>query len=410
MPPPAAAATPAASATPFAARFSELTLVPGEAPGTWIANGLVTNDASAAAVGLRLRLSLLDAQGQAVATREIAPVIDRLGPGESSPFTSRFEGAPAAVRVHAEVAASSASSFKRAPISVEGLQEAADSSGGVSVTGTLTNEGNRPAAVAQVAVAARDAGKLIAVGGRVAGMSYIRAGESVPFLAHLPTSSPGAQLTAWVDAIETSTPDPVPTAVTASARMATTSQGLPFVVGSVRNTDNTPRIAALVVFVKDKTRILGMADVEAPIPLAPGEATIFAATSFPGLPARMASGHVSLADLKAEVVFDPIASGAAADGESVPLEVAITAYEPIGSTLFVKGQVTNDRSTPIRLPAVTIAVRSTEGRPVTAGWLTIAPLLAAGEASAFSLAMPLPSGVDPAMAEYDLKAAGFLSP
>ncbi|MCL4368373.1 MAG: hypothetical protein M1337_04310, partial [Actinobacteria bacterium] len=246
-PPLAVTLTPAASATPFAAQFSELTLEPGEAPDTWIANGLITNDSSAGAVGLKLRLSLLDAPGQTLATQEITPVIDRLAPGETSPFTTRFGGAPEAVRIRAEVAAARSASFERAPITVQALQAAADSSGGLAVVGTLTNEGSRPAAIAQIAVAARDAGKLIAVGGRDAGMSYVRPGESVPFLAHLSATASGAELTAWVDAVETSTPDPSPTAVTASARVATTSQGLPFIVGSVRNTDQRAHIAALVV-------------------------------------------------------------------------------------------------------------------------------------------------------------------
>ncbi len=407
QPPPSV--IPAPSATPFAARFSELTLQPGAASDAWIANGLVTNDSSVGAVDLKLRLSLLDAQGQTLAIQVIAPLLDRLGPGETSPFTASFGGASQAVRFRAEVAASTAASFVRAAVTVQGLQAVPDASGGISVIGTLANGGNRAAAVAQVAVAARAAGKLLAIGTRDAGLSYLRPGESAAFLAHLPIAIPPAQLTAWVDAVETSTPIPLPTAMTASARVATTSQGLPFAVGSVRNADQQARIASLIVTLKDKSRILGLANVELPIPLAPGETTVFAVTSFPGLAARMASAQASLADLIAEVVFDPVASGAAGAADSVPLDVSVTSYEAVGSTLFLKGDVTNHRSTPVQSPTVAAAVRSTEGKPVTAGWLTVALALAPGEKAAFTLPMPLPSGIDPAMAEYDLQAAGFLS-
>jgi hypothetical protein len=184
---------------------------------------------------------------------------------------------------------------------------------------------------------------------------------------------------------------------------------VPFVVGSVQNADLQARSATLVVTLKEKSQLMGLADVRLPIPLAPGETQLFALASFPGLASRMSSAQASLADLTVEVVFDPVESGAEGVTVSVPLDVSITSYEAVGSTLFLKGEVNNERSTPIMSPAVVAAVRSTDGKPVTAGWLTVAPSLAPGEKAAFTLPMPLPSGVDPAMSEYDLQAAGFLS-
>jgi len=97
----------------------------------------------------------------------------------------------------------------------------------------------------------------------------------------------------------------------------------------------------------------------------------------------------------------------AADETVSLLELSISQYEAFGSIVFLRGVIINPGDTLIREPSIYATARNEEGLILSAGWVSPAELLEAGEASDFELSLLLPRETDPAMLEYDVIAFGL---
>ena len=86
----------------------------------------------------------------------------------------------------------------------------------------------------------------------------------------------------------------------------------------------------------------------------------------------------------------------------------IIQFEPIGSSLFIKGEIFNPQEMGVESATVLAAVRSTSGELLTAGWIHLSEILPGNDSREFVLHLSLPQGADPAMNEYDVQAFGLL--
>jgi hypothetical protein len=78
--------------------------------------------------------------------------------------------------------------------------------------------------------------------------------------------------------------------------------------------------------------------------------------------------------------------------------------ETIGSSLFVRGRITNPSEEDLEGPTVMGAVYSTSGDLWTAGWSTPQERIAGNDQLEFGFDLPWPAGFDLAQAEYDFRA------
>jgi hypothetical protein len=121
----------------------------------------------------------------------------------------------------------------------------------------------------------------------------------------------------------------------------------------------------------------------------------------------MAQSKLDTDSLIVEIILSP-SSSRLAEGTLVPLNLEVTHYEPVGSSLILRGTVSNQSANRVDFATVYAAVYSTEGAILTSAEMGVSTSLAQNEQVSFVLPIHLPRGVIPAMSEYDLQAAGFV--
>lgn len=404
--------TPTARPSPTAsleAAIDELTLVPGDAVGDWWAVGLVGNHYDMPVLLASVWVTLADEAGSVLAEQETLVSVRRLLPEEQSPFAILFSDIPEAVSAHAQAPAEPAASFRRARVEVEDLRTWPEVQGGWVTIGRLVNRSNAPALIEGVALLARRSSGLAAgVTRSGASCSYLRPEEACLFVAELPATQAPLELTAFVDAAQSPSVSSPSITFPDAARLFADARGHPLVLGSLRNEEDRPMWVAVQATLRRGEEALSAGWVTPPVPVAPGETRAFALTDFPGWEALVAGAEWTLDDIEVDLWTDPIRT-VAAEAERTSLEAQVTQFEQVSDRLFLRGSLRNGWTTVVRQPSALATVRRTDGRLVTAGWVTVGGALAPEESRAFLLVLPLPPRSDVAMAEFDLIGAG-LSP
>lgn len=240
-----------------------------------------------------------------------------------------------------------------------------------------------------------------------AGLSMLGPGERVPFLA-LSSQDPGeVDLVPYYNATLTRYERSAPLTISTPPEVLFTEQGAPLILGMITNENNRPFETAFLIILRIEDEILAITSIKPLLPLRPGESRPYAITDFPGLTAQLAKHESRVGELTAEILVDPYASRPS-NQNLVQLDVQITQFETIGSSLFIKGEIFNPQEINVESATVLAAVRSTAGELLTAGWTHLLEILPGNGSREFVLHLSLPQGADPAMNEYDVQAFGLL--
>jgi hypothetical protein len=182
-----------------------------------------------------------------------------------------------------------------------------------------------------------------------------------------------------------------------------TAQGRGFVTGEIRNVSAIPLLPAVAVTLWSQGVLVGLEILRSAVPLPPGETLAYGAETFPSLDERLQRLGVGPQD----VVPSVIVSGSAAPAFSeARLAIAVLHFEAIGSRVYLGGTLTRAGEQPLAGAEIHVALRSVDGELQSAAWIPIAPG-SPGAPVPFRLDLPLPSGVDPALSEIDLRAVGL---
>jgi len=356
---------------------------------------------------LEIMVSLFNDDDTLIAQQVIPAALHHLASGESSPFIARFTESNLPTRAEAEIVSYQTSIFTRGELEINDLIATPTEDGGLAILGRLTNQSEMSLAIHRLGLmAVGPEANLLDITASSVHLSALEPAESSPFLAVL-LSDPGeADLVPYYDATATIHPTYPSLTLPQGPSLKFTAQGNPFVVGEIHNPDDQPRWATFLVELKLNDETLGIASIAPPTPLGPGENRVFAVASFPGLRSKLAGQATQSDDMRAEVIYDPRAS-IPSNVIFLPLNLNISLYETIGSSLIVRGTVSNMGPEAVQSAIVYAAMRSTSGEPLTAGWLVAADTLVAGESATFTLPLMLPQGADPAMSEYDFQATGL---
>ena len=399
---------PTISATPtLEVEIQELTVLPGDTPGDWTVIGLLENQSGQKLTSVSVEISVLDADDTLLATQDIPIPLSHLGLEETSPFKAHFPDVGFAATAIAKIFAHETISFERAQVKVEVLSSVPTGDGRLAILGTVVNSSFKQVIIHSLGILGIDSDdRLVDFTPSATVLSSLGPGEKTPFLAIMESDPGEVEFTTYIDATTTlnqeenlfSTPEP--------PKVLLTEQGAPLVVGSIRNDDNRSRWSTLLLILKLEDEIVTVAPVRPPIPLQPGESLAYAISDFPGLSTQLARYESQADALSAEIVVDPLASQPA-DQIAVPLDLRITHFEPIGSSLILKGVVSNSGEGDVESVSILVAVRSTTGELLTAGWSANAQSLAVNDTLDFILPLSLPQGADMAMSEYDLQVLGL---
>ncbi len=404
---PAHTPTPLPSPTPsLQAAIDELTLLAGEDAGDWWAVGLVGNHLGAPMQLSSVRVTVIDEGGAVLAEAETPPAMRRLLPDEQTPFAARFSDITEPASAHALAPAELIESFRRARVEVEALHLWPDVSGGWVTIGKLVNRSSLPAAIDSAAVLARlSNGQAASLTQAGAACSYLLPTESCLFTADLPAAQEPLDLTVFVDAALTAAVPSPSITYPEPARLSADARGRPLLLGSLRNEGTSPQWVAVQATLRYEDEPLSAAWVAPPVPIEPGETRAFALTDFPGWEALIDGVAWTLDDLEVDLSIDPRRT-VAAETERATLEAQVTQFEQVSDRLFLRGTLRNGWTTDVRQPSALATVRRTDGRLVTAGWVTVGETLAPNEAREFLLVLPLPPRANVAMAEFDVVGAG----
>jgi hypothetical protein len=402
--------TPTAVLTPtpvFEAQVLGLVVLPDSQPGDWRVVGLLENRSGFAVSDVQLAVWLEDPRGDRLTETTVLPALPHLGPGEDTPFMARFRGVGAVSGANASVLVARRAPIQRAEAEVSEPEQTAGEDGSLLLLGLISNPGAGPIAIDSIAYLGVDRqGQGHALALAQAAPTWLEAGASSPFLAVADSTQEPLRWVPFVDALEQ---DPLPGSaieLVGPVELRLTAQGRPFAVGVLTNSSDQPRRPSLLVVVRAATRVLGVAGLDGPFPLAPGEQLPFGVADFPGLGPRLEQLRPDPASLSVEALVDPRASALSPDHRN-QLEVQIDSFESVGSAVFLRGTVTNPHSVSLSRPSLYVALRTTEGDLLTAGWRELAAQLAGGGRLEFVVDLPFPQSGDLAMAEFDVVAFGL---
>jgi hypothetical protein len=410
MSPPGEQTTALPSPTPpLDAEFQDVTLTPGRLRGDWSVIGLVTNQSSGSVGGVDLEVSLFDANNSLLAVQTVGPALTTLAAGAQSPFAARFSGAGAADHVRVEVIAYHPSGQSSAPVEVEQLETRPTGDGRMAVYGLAVNGGRQTVEIVDLVLMAMSPnGRPMALSEKAAGLSVLDAGASAPFVAVLGASDASVQLQAFSFAQPIASRSSPALSFSGPIRIQVARDGSPLVIGTLHNDSHDWMNADVVVDLRQGDDLVGLGALELPWPLAPGELQPFLMSEFPGLLERTRSLGIEPGNLVATAEIDP-AGSRISTSPPITLQADITAQEVIESSLFLKGTLTNGGSEKVDRPSAVAVLRSTQGEVISAGFVVAGTELGAGQSLPFILVLRLPADADLAMAEFDLRAGGFLA-
>jgi hypothetical protein len=388
--------------------FSDITVVHGDHAGEWSVLGTARNSSDFALEAVLISVELLDPNGSPTVGATVQLPLSLLQPDATSPFIAQLEQVEAPAGARASLASFQRSSEAPASVSLGGVH-ATQGPDGVIVIGTVQSNDPRDLRIHDVVVTWRDASRSVA-GLAIASVpgAIVADNGSLPWIAQAPGATPDTRFEVFTAASTVNTEGGSPLVTSAEPTWRVTSQGRGFATGAIRNTGDAPALPEVAIAASAAGRLISLEILRSTVPMQPGETLLYAADRFPGLEATLDAEGIEITDITLGVYLNADAVPAST-GVVVPLPVSIQQSEAIGSSVFLRGAVSNPSSVQLKSTMVFVSLRSTTGEPQSARWLELAPP-PAGASTEFTLDLPLAAGVDPAMSEYDVRAFGLPLP
>jgi hypothetical protein len=403
---PTRTATP--SPTPFPeTAFSSINLVPGESEGDWVVLGLLENRSDILIAEIQIKILRRDDQGDLLDEKWISPLLQHVAPGGKTPFSANFLALGSKPTVEIEIHSIASADFLDADVDFEIISKIPTNGGDTAILGQVENPNPFPVNIDGLGLAAQNSeGELVAITQHSLSLSQLKPGEASPVLIMLEQGMRDFELISYISASKT-TPTNANKKITSEApRLMFTQQGIPFVVGKVRNDGSQPLHVVIILTIEEEDEVLTVGELVLPAPLEPGDTLAYSAADFPGLMTQMRKRSSTQEDLNIRVLLD-LRRSSPSILQPTSLDVEIHLFEPIGSSIVLRGMVTNPTDVELEQAVVMAAVHSTEGELLTAGWVITEERLAPGAASQFILPLNYPEDRDPAVNEYDIQAVGF---
>ncbi len=384
-----------------------LDLIPGQAPDSWQVIGRLINEAEFPLGGISVTVTLLGVEGSELGQATAQAIPASLLPGEEALFALDFEGPLAAINTTAEVYTERIPRIRRIQEEIQNPTWQINPEGDTVILGQIRNPGFSQAKLHDLAVLMLDENQEpIGYAHLVASATHIPPRESSPFIALADGSFEPDDLVFFLDmVVDTSPPEPDLQFLEPPA-LQFTDQGVPFFLGSIHNPSSDWAWASGLLILENEDELVGIAAITPPLPIQPGGIHSFTIQQFWGISPETLASEEAMRTLNVHASVEGVATLAADETVSL-LELSISQYEALSSIVFLRGVIINPGETLIIEPVIYATARNEDGRILSAGWVSPAEILKAGEASDFELSLLLPRGADPAMLEYDVIAFGL---
>ena len=384
-----------------------LNLTPGQAPDSWQVIGRLINKAEFPLGGISVTVTLLGVDGVELDKATVPAIPASLLPGEEALFALDFEGTLDVVDTTTEIYAERIPRIRRTQGEIRNATWQINSEGDTVILGQITNPGISQAKLHDLAVLMLDENhKPMGYANLMASSTHIPPRASAPFIALADGEFEPEDLVFFLDmVVDTSPPEP-DLQFLEPPTLQFTDQGVPFFLVSIHNPSSDWVWASGLLILENEDELVGIGPINPPLPIQPGGIHSFTIQQFWGISPETIASEEAMRTLNAHASVEGVATLAADETVSL-LELRISQYEALGSIVFLRGVITNPDNTLIRQPTIYATARNEEGLILTAGWVSPAELLEAGEASDFELSLMVPREADPAMLEYDVIAFGL---
>ena len=384
-----------------------LNLIPGQAPDSWQVIGQLINEAEFPLGGISVTVTLLGVEGVELDKATVPAIPASLLPGEEALFALDFEGTSDVVDTSTEIYAERIPRIRRTQGEIQNTTWQINSEGDTVILGQITNPGISQAKLHDLAVLMLDENQEpMGYANLMASSTHIPPRGSAPFIALADGEYEPEDLVFFLDmVVDTSPPEPDLQFLEPPA-LQFTDQGVPFFLVSIHNPSADWVWVSGLLILENEDELVGIAPIDPPLPIQPGGIHSFTIQHFWGISPETLASEEAMRTLNAYTSVEGVATLAADETVSL-LELSISQYEALGSIVFLRGVITNPDNTLIRQPTIYATARNEQGLILSAGWVSPAELLEAGETSDFELSLLLPREADPAMFEYDVIAFGL---
>jgi hypothetical protein len=367
--------------------------------------GLVTNVSDHAVRDVVLSISISERIDSNPIVLEAVPLLWHLESGEVTPFAFELEDVDVTSAIEVQVSSYQPSDLRRTPVEFSDLQEFPIGLEKKAILATIINEADSSLIIHRVG--------LLAIGSNglpldlitdLDFVSYLQPEAATPLLATINHQPENVEWKIFADtrpsaelALPTFTQVLEPT-------MLFTEQGIPYILGALQNDDDGKRELSFLVLVKNGNQLVGLSQIRSALPV-PAQGTFIYTTS----PTRSLQMLVEVEDPEAltlEIAIDRYRS-AVSERTTVELPLQITSLETIGSSMFIKGVLTNTEIDPISSPSLLVEVRDLSGALLTGGWFPISSEILSEVELDFVVDLPIPGGFELAQSEIDIRSIGI---
>lgn len=408
--PPLPTLIPSATPTPEPAlEVIEVSLLQDPQEGAWWVIGLLGNQADQALGEIELHLQARDGDGNLILDAPLPATFPTTPARGEAPFYFQLQLTDTPETIDIKPHSWIEVDFEAADLTVEinhsfstGLREYA--------LGEIRNPGSASVAIADLAVIhSEDGSGLSGFGHLLAGPSLLSPGEGAPFMIELLAKGADDTLKSFIMAETVAAPPAINLTISKAPEVHLDPQGNPFLIGEMANEEGKSAwLSALVGLKLDGDWVLVL-DVNHPLPLEPGEKRSFTSTELPGLRNRLHKEELKPEDVEFETWIHHSRASSLAPA-AAPLQLEVHLYEIVGSSIFIRGLVTNAGTLELYNPTVHATIFSTSGRLVSSDWHNPVAALLPGASEEFLLRLPLASEENPTTFEPHIWAAGLLEP
>jgi hypothetical protein len=397
--------TPDFTPTPtLTVQYEDLQLIRGIYEDEFTALGILVNQSDLPLHNVRIKVVLIDESGKILASKISPLAMERLKLNESSPFEVAFNSPAPPDTFTVEVVDYEQEDFTRAKVNYQTIESVPNGEGGLVLLGRVSNPNDQAVDLLEIGLMAYDQeSELVAVGNRIVGRLTIAPGAETLILIEFQRDPGIVDFVVWQDSIIAELTSRNPLQIIDPPEIGWTDQDHPFVASVIQNQDTQPLTVSAYLEIKVEDESVALSQIELPIPIPPGALLPLASSDFPGyrnrIPPRNSETEVTLDFVVESKTLSPAVT-------IHPLDLEITGYEAIGSSLFLNITLSNSTEERVLNSTVFVSLYDIQGNLLTAGWKS-AGKLPPGGSQQLVLDLPLPAGVDPTMAEYELAAYGL---
>ncbi|MDF1499598.1 MAG: FxLYD domain-containing protein [Anaerolineales bacterium] len=411
IPIPATNTAPPATPTPTPVPVIEIESVTARAvqdPGRWDIFGLIENISNDDLTDLELQVSLLNEEGEVQTEATFLPALRQLSPGEETAFRAQFDELDIAVQsgqILVELASYQPGPITPLQITVDQVSVRPDSQGGATYLGYFSNASPERGELRNVeAYMMDDDGRPIDFADLTLTISIIEPYGKVPFRVDFSGDHGDKWPVFFIDAVPLrDTTQPTPLWSVTEPRLFFTDQGIAYYVLEIENTAFAPQVFEGVFTLFDDLELAGVLPIRSPAPIRAQSSWFFTIEPGLALPVRLRSDPEAMRDLTVDVTLDPAASHGVSD-EVVIIDLEIQSVERTGSSLHMKGILSNPTADTLASPLLSAVLRNTRGDVVSASTALVADKLPADGRLEFTIALWIPAGTDLPSLEFDLSA------